>query len=160
MAMFERDGRASTEAGGTIVGANVRLTGILKDSNDITVHGEVEGEVISDQNVTITESSTIKGPITAENVVIAGSVHGAVTARDKIEVLPSGRVYGSMTMKDLTIRSGAIFIGKSTMPDQRKNGVTPVAKPAVESKSSTPATKKPVVATNERSKVLTYEVEE
>jgi len=159
MAMFERDGRASSEVGGTIVGANVRLTGILKDSNDITVHGEVEGEVISEQNVTITETSTIKGPITAENVVIAGSVHGAITARDKIEVLPSGRVYGSMTMKDLTIRSGAIFIGKSTMPDQRKSSTTPTVKPAAETKPVTAPAKK-VLASSERSKVLTYEVEE
>lgn len=102
---------------GTIVGGNVKLTGILKDSNDITIHGQVEGEIASDRNVTVSETAEIKGPISAQNVVIAGKVTGSIVAREKVELLATARVYGGLTMTDLIIRSGAIFIGKSTMPD-------------------------------------------
>ncbi len=122
MAIFEKDKEGSVSGPGTIVGTNVKLTGILKDTNDITVHGKVEGEVISEHNVTITETAEIKGPISAQNVVVAGVVSGSIVAAQKIEILPTGKVYGAITMKDLTIRSGALFIGKSTMPDKGGEG--------------------------------------
>lgn len=104
----------------TIVGANVKLVGTLYDANEITVHGKVEGEVKSDKMVVITETAYIKGPISAETVQIAGQVYGSVTATSKLEILPTGKVYGSTTTKDLNIRSGAVFIGKSNMPDGEK----------------------------------------
>lgn len=122
MAIFDKDKEGTASGPGTIVGANVKLTGVLKDTNDITVHGKVEGEVISEHNVTITETADIKGPISAQNVVVAGIVSGSILAVQKIEILPTGKVYGAITMKDLTIRSGAIFIGKSSMPDKGGEG--------------------------------------
>lgn len=105
----------------TIIGANVKLVGTLYDANEITVHGKIEGEVKSDKNVIITETAYIKGPISAETVQVAGVVYGAITATAKLEILPTGKLYGSTTTKDLNIRSGAIFIGKSNMPDGEKN---------------------------------------
>lgn len=129
MAIFEKEREPMAGSGpGTIVGTNVKLTGILKDTNDITVHGKVEGEVISDHNVMVTETAEIKGPITGHNVTVAGVVNGSVAAAAKLEILPTGKIYGAITMKDLTIRSGAIFIGKSSMPDK-----------AAESRKSVPA---------------------
>ena len=101
----------------TIVGANVKLVGTLYDANEITVHGQIEGEVKSDKNIIITETAYIKGPIAAETVQIAGQVYGSITATSKLEILPTGKVYGSTTTKDLNIRSGAIFVGKSNMPN-------------------------------------------
>lgn len=104
----------------TVVGANVKLVGTLYDANEITIHGKIEGEVQSDKAVIITETAYIKGPVTADTVQVAGAVHGSITATGKLEILPTGKVYGSMTTKDLSISSGAIFIGKSTMPDGGK----------------------------------------
>lgn len=105
---------------GTVVGVNVKLVGTLYDSSEIIVHGKVEGEISSDKMITITETSFVKGPISAETVQIAGQVNGSITATGKLELLPTGKVYGSVTTKDLTVRSGAIFIGKSNMPDGEK----------------------------------------
>lgn len=105
---------------GTIVGANVKLVGTLSDANEIVVHGKVEGEVISEKNVTVSETAYIKGPVSAETVQIAGEVHGSVVATGHLELLPTGRVFGSITTKDLNIRSGATFVGKSNMPGKEK----------------------------------------
>lgn len=111
--MFEKENVINGP--GTVVGANVKLTGILKDVNDITVHGHVDGEVISDKNIIISETATIKGPVTAEMVTISGKVNGAVTATKKLEITPTGKIYGSIQTGDLIIRSGAQFVGKSAM---------------------------------------------
>lgn len=112
MAMFEND-KQTVSGPGTVVGANVKLTGTLKDVNDITVHGQVDGEVISEKNVIVTETASIKGPVTAEVITISGKVNGAITANQKLEIQPTGKVYGSIVTSDLIIHSGAIFVGKS-----------------------------------------------
>ena len=114
-------GDKSVSGPSTIVGANVKLVGTLYDANEITIHGQIEGEVKSDKNVIITETAYVKGPISAETVQIAGQVYGSITATAKLEILPTGKVYGSTTTKDLIIRSGAIFIGKSNMPNGDKD---------------------------------------
>ena len=117
MAMFDKatNETESSMSPGTVVGGNVKLTGTLKDVNDITIHGQVDGEIISDRVVTIAETARVKGPITATSVTIAGTVNGAVTASERCELLPSARVSGSVTTADLSIKSGALFNGKATM---------------------------------------------
>lgn len=118
MAMFDKPaGTDGVSSPGTVVGANVKLTGTLKDVNDITVHGQVDGEIISDRIVTVAETAKVKGPVTATSVTIAGLVNGAVNASERCELLPSARVTGSITTSDLSIRSGALFNGKATMAE-------------------------------------------
>ena len=117
------DKRPNTSGPGTVVGANVKLVGTLQDANDIIIHGRIEGEVISNQAISITETAYIKGPINAELVTVAGKIRGSITATGKLEILPTGKVFGSVTTKDLAIRSGAIFIGKCTMPDEEKEEI-------------------------------------
>lgn len=136
----------------TTVGANVVLSGTLKDSNDIVVHGKVEGEVISEKSVFIGDSANVKGPITAQSITISGRVKGAVTAHEKLELTPTAKVFGSIATKDLVIQSGAIFVGKSEM--------TNLGEDAQEVKSSSkkdsePEDSKPVKEKNEPD----YEVE-
>ena len=103
------------EGPGTVVGANVKLTGTLKDVNDITVHGQVNGDVVSDQNVFIAETAKIKGPVKAKTITIAGEVHGEVEASARLEILESGKIKGSVSTDDLVIKSGAIINGKCEM---------------------------------------------
>lgn len=110
---------------GTIVGANVKLVGTLADANEIVVHGKIEGEVVSEKSVIISETAYIKGPITADMIQIAGEVHGSVVASGKLEILPTGKIFGAITTKDLNIRSGAIFVGKSNMPEGDKDVTIP-----------------------------------
>jgi cytoskeletal protein CcmA (bactofilin family) len=101
---------------GTIIGANVVLSGILKDAGDIAVHGKVEGEISSERSIIIGETAEIKGPITGQIITVAGVVRGSIEATQKLELLPTGKVYGSISTRDLIVRSGAIFVGKSAMP--------------------------------------------
>lgn len=119
--MFDKS-QETASGPGTIVGANVKLTGTLKDANDITIFGNVEGEVISDKNVMLEENASIKGPITAQVITVSGSVNGSITAQEKLEITPTGKVTGSITTRDLIIKSGAQFDGKSAMIKSKTEG--------------------------------------
>lgn len=113
--MFEGGPQDGIGSPGTVVGANVKLTGTISDVNDITVHGTVEGEVVSDKTITIAETASVKGPVTAQMVSVSGTINGAVTAHEKLELLPTARVSGSLATRELIIKSGAVFNGKCTM---------------------------------------------
>jgi len=140
--MFESNEQEGVAGPGTVVGANVKLTGTLSDVNDITVHGTVEGEVISDKTVTIAETAAVKGPVTAQMVSVSGRINGSITAHQKLELLPTAQVNGGITTKELIIKSGATFNGKCTMTE---DGNTPnktdkpTAKEKEEKKALAPA---------------------
>ena len=105
---------------GTVVGANVRLQGTLKDTNDIIVHGTVEGDVISNKSIMVTESAMVKGPVIGEVITIGGTVRGSIEAKDKLEILPSGKVNGSISAGTLIIQAGAQFNGKCTTTSEKE----------------------------------------
>lgn len=114
---------------GTVVGGNVRLSGVLKDTNDITIHGSVEGEIVSDKNVAVEKNAQIKGPVTAQTIVVAGKINGEVKALEKMEILETGRVTGSIYAKNLIIKSGAQFNGKCKMGEIQSK--TEIKKPII-----------------------------
>lgn len=116
MAIFDKEDIKSTGTG-TVIGSNVKLIGAIKDANDVVVHGIIEGEVGSDKSVNIGEAAQVKGPVTGAVVTIAGIVRGSVEARERLEILATGKIFGDIVCKELIIRSGALFSGKSTMPD-------------------------------------------
>jgi len=148
--MFEGVGQDGVAGPGTVVGANVKLTGTISDVNDITIHGTVEGEIISDKTIVIAETATVKGPITAQVVSVSGRVNGSITAHQKLELLPTGQINGSIATKDLNIKSGASFNGKCTMTDQLESAIQAQATAANQDKEkpkteSTTKTQKPAV---------------
>ena len=100
------------EGEGTTIGTHVKLTGVLSDPNDIVVLGKLEGEVHSDQQITVGPSSQVKGPVTAARVVVAGTVRGNIHTRDRLEIMPRGNVSGNIETRDLVIHSGATFNGR------------------------------------------------
>lgn len=104
------------EQADTIVGAQVELKGSLRNHGSIQVHGTITGDIQSDATVFIGETATVHGPITAKVVEIAGQVHGSVNADEHIELHPKSLVKGDLSTKRLSIKPGAVFVGKSTMP--------------------------------------------
>lgn len=121
-----------TNGPGTTVGVNVALSGTLKDQNDISVFGMVEGEVISEKSVTIGQSAQVKGPVRGELVTVAGVVRGSITAGEKLELLETGKVFGSIVTKNLVVHSGAILVGKSDMPTGEAEDIVEAPEPEVE----------------------------
>ncbi|MEX0594808.1 MAG: polymer-forming cytoskeletal protein [Patescibacteria group bacterium] len=100
---------------GTVVGVNVALSGTLKDQNDVSVYGMVDGEVVSEKTVTVGQSAQIKGPIRGKIITVAGVVRGSIDASEKLEVMETGKIFGSVVTKDFVVRSGAQITGKVTM---------------------------------------------
>lgn len=113
----------STHSAETIVGTSVKLKGNLKSEGDIFVDGVVAGEIRTKGSVKIGPNANVIAAIKAKNVSVSGSVQGNVEASDRLEITQTGRVLGDIAASVLSISAGAVFSGKSTMADNRKEVV-------------------------------------
>jgi len=120
----------------TVIGVEVQVKGNLQNKGSILVNGNVEGEIKSDENVTIGESASVTGPIFAKTILISGKVTGTVEAGEKLEIDPTGIINGDIKTKILIVREGASFNGNSSMDKQTKdtNPQTAIAAPEKEGK--------------------------
>jgi len=125
MAMFEQNktGKKETE---TIVGADVTLTGNLKSDGDIQINGKVKGKIITKSDLLIGEQAVIDGSVKAKNIITTGTVVGNLEANEDLEIAPTGKVFGDLMTKNLIIKKGAIFSGKSMMGEEKKKEIKPV----------------------------------
>jgi cytoskeletal protein CcmA (bactofilin family) len=122
----------ATEQIDTVIGAHVQLTGSLKNQGTIHIHGTVTGDVSSEALVIIGETAVVHGPITARQVDVSGQVHGSITASEQIELQPKSLVKGDLTTNRLSIRPGAMFIGKSNMGEDSPSEDGAKKKPRLE----------------------------
>jgi cytoskeletal protein CcmA (bactofilin family) len=100
----------------TIIGANVKIKGSLRNPGASQINGTVEGEIKSEQLVTIGETASVIGPVTAKIIEISGVVKGIINGEEKVDINPKGQVIGDINTRSLIIKQGAIFNGKCQMP--------------------------------------------
>jgi cytoskeletal protein CcmA (bactofilin family) len=121
---------AQPSATRNVLSSDVEIKGSVKFTNDLIVDGKIEGEITSDGNLTIGENARIKAEVKTATIVVYGKVHGNLTATERIELKASAEVVGDIKAKTLSIETGAIFVGKSTVG-------TPASAP--QNQSSAPA---------------------
>lgn len=115
----------------SVLSADLHITGNLKTTGDIQVEGTVEGDIRA-HLLTIGESATIKGEVSADDVVINGRIVGRVRGL-KVRLTSSARVEGDIIHKTIAIESGAHFEGSVQRQDDPLNpgrAVKPGANPA------------------------------
>jgi cytoskeletal protein CcmA (bactofilin family) len=99
--------------------ADLHISGNIKTTGDIQVEGTVEGDIRA-HLLTIGESATIKGEVTADDVVINGRIVGRVRGL-KVRLTSTARVEGDIIHKTIAIESGAHFEGSVQRQDDPLN---------------------------------------
>jgi cytoskeletal protein CcmA (bactofilin family) len=106
------------------LGKSVMIKGELSASEDLTLHGQMEGHVtVPDHTVTVGPEADVRADIKAATVVIMGIVSGSVNATRKVEVKSTGSLTGDITSPSIVIDDGGQFVGKVQMTTGRSQGV-------------------------------------
>ena len=84
-----------TVAPPTSIDASTELTGNLSCSETVRIDGTLKGKLTCEKSVIIGQGGKVEAVVTADEVVIAGSVKGDVIARRKITLEKTARVMGS-----------------------------------------------------------------
>ncbi len=97
----------------SILSAELEITGTIKTSGSVQIDGRVEGEVISQGDVILGKSGSVKGNLNVNSISVAGTIQGNITAKDRIELKSTARLMGDIKAKRLAVEDGVTFIGKS-----------------------------------------------
>jgi cytoskeletal protein CcmA (bactofilin family) len=121
MAIFAKDGKP-TEARSTngdailsIVAGGLRVVGDLEGPGLIKVDGRVEGSISGARQVIVGREGSVRGNINATEVILAGSVDGAVVATERAELQASAVVSGDIHTRTIIVHEGARINGTVRM---------------------------------------------
>ena len=100
----------------TTIGASLVITGEFTSSEDVTINGCVRGPVsIRDGALVATQTGRVTGEVRASRILVQGTVDGALSATERIELQPSAVVTGSLSANHVVIADGATFHGRIDM---------------------------------------------
>lgn len=100
----------------SLISQFLSVTGDLASDGDVQVDGVVDGNVKT-ASLTIGESGSIKGAVSAENVRVAGTLDGQIRART-VTLTRTARVRGDIWHESLAIEAGAQFEGTCRRLDE------------------------------------------
>lgn len=122
--MFNKKKKIVIDSISSVLGEATRLNGKLVFSGTMRVDGNVEGEIISEQQkgvhstLIIGEKARINGDIRVETVINSGRIVGNVTATNRVAIHDPGQLIGDVETSELTVEDGVIFNGRCNMVRQ------------------------------------------
>lgn len=113
--------RMETKSGIAVLSEDVECKGTLTFSSEMEFNGRFEGEIHADGPLTVGEKAVLKAQINSKSsVVVKGKLQGNITAKDRVEIAPSAQVYGDITAPKVTLKEGAVFVGKTNTLENGK----------------------------------------
>jgi len=122
----------------TVLGRSVVVSGELSGAEDLLIEGQLEGTIrLQEHTLTVGQHGQVKAEVNARQVVVLGTVHGNITARERIEIRKTGNVVGDLVSAGVAIEEGAYFKGSIDILREEERKATPSQPaPAVLSASS------------------------
>ena len=99
----------------TRLGKDTHLIGTLRFHDSVEISGTLEGKIIAEGFLMIREGADIHADIRAQEIIVAGTVHGNIEATDRLEILETGKIYGNVKTAHFRVADGVIFEGKCEM---------------------------------------------
>jgi len=93
----------------SIVSGNLKITGDMESDGDIQIDGQVDGDIRTGK-LTIGPEAVVNGCIRADEVMVSGTVNGAVEA-GLVKLYATARVTGDISHESLAIEAGAFIQG-------------------------------------------------
>ncbi|MFV0680757.1 bactofilin family protein [Ottowia sp.] len=98
------------------IGVGMRVQGPCTFQDGLQIDGTVLGDVTAEGEqpsvLVIGETGHVDGAISADHVVIGGTVMGPVVARELLELHAKARVTGDVRYKALEMAQGAVIAGQ------------------------------------------------
>jgi cytoskeletal protein CcmA (bactofilin family) len=94
----------------SIISADMKIVGSIESKGDVQIDGTIEGDVAS-HTLTVSDSASVRGSISAETVRVSGTVKGGIKAKS-VTLTRSAKVEGDIIHEALAIEPGANFEGQ------------------------------------------------
>lgn len=94
----------------TLIASGTHLQGSIKSSTEIVLNGNMEGEILCSETVTIEQGAFFHGLVNASVVLVKGTLHGQVNG-DLIKIMAGGQIHGEIKSFMLIIEPKGMFEG-------------------------------------------------
>ena len=110
----------------TTIGTSLVITGHVTSKEDITVHGQVNGQIsMLEGTLMVAPTARIEADVDVTSVTIHGTMSGNIAAGQRVELTPTATVKGTLVAPAVVVREGATFNGKISV---EKKGPAAAAK--------------------------------
>jgi cytoskeletal protein CcmA (bactofilin family) len=100
----------------TSIGPSISIQGELSSTENLRVDGHVRGDIVlREAELTISQGGRVDADIRGLRVLVLGTVHGNITAAERIELGTSANVTGGLSANKVVIVDGARFTGRIDM---------------------------------------------
>ena len=101
-----------------IIGEGATIKGEIIEENEITVHGNIDGD-IQCKNLIIGKTGSIKGKIKADTLHVEVSIEGEISIKNLLKLLSSSYVSGKVSYGSLQINEGGKLVGEIEFKDNK-----------------------------------------
>ena len=102
----------------SLVAQGARVVGDIFFVEGMRVECAIQGNIRPVDNnpsiLVIAESAVITGAVTADHIIINGTIKGSVSARLMLELQPNARIEGDVEYGALEMHQGALISGRLT----------------------------------------------
>ena len=100
-----------------IIGEGATIKGEIKEKNEITIQGNVDGD-IECKDLIVGKTGSIKGKIKADTLTVEGSIEGEINIKDLLKLMSSSYVSGKISYGSVQINQGGKLIGEMEFKDK------------------------------------------
>jgi cytoskeletal protein CcmA (bactofilin family) len=107
---------------GSLIGEDSEFKGKLTFLGTVRIEGRFDGEVLAEGTLVVAGGGHVRGKIEVGHLVVTGGlVEAEVVATHSVELSPPGQLVGDVTTPAFHIERGAVFRGRSIMPEAAKD---------------------------------------
>jgi cytoskeletal protein CcmA (bactofilin family) len=96
----------------TFIGANSVFIGNIRGIGQFVVSGEVHGDGELEGALNLSSSGSWHGNVQAHQAIVAGTILGALSVKDKLEIGYTAVIRGRVSARTVAIAKGAIVDGE------------------------------------------------
>ncbi len=100
----------------SLIAQGSHITGNILFADGLRIDGDVTGDIRANDEHTsllvISETARVTGSVTADHIIINGSVKGPVYAQHMLELQPKARIEGDVQYTALEMHQGALITGQ------------------------------------------------
>jgi len=99
-----------------VFGSTTSFSGVLRFKESLCIQGRFKGTIEASGALIVDKGAIVEADrIQVESLTVYGTVIGAVTALDKVDMLPGAEVRGDVSAARIRIADGVLFEGQCSM---------------------------------------------
>ena len=110
----------------SVIGENSVFEGKFYVSGSILIEGKFDGEIKTEDHLTVGPTGKVKTDIYARRVTVGGTLIGNITASEEVDLLANGKVLGNIVTPKLNVENGVLIQGMVTLTGGQTDNVPQV----------------------------------